>query len=245
MFFGVDARDEGSHCILESGKFGSNGWCYTAEDASTWGSCEQGCPLHGSTAKVAEKIEGLANAVVKLKDRIVAAKAAKAANADLNTQEALLQQNETLLQRGRNNEHGPIEWIRSWLTNDKANDDLNASAQLAVSGGSNSTVKGQVVAIPLESQLLQESHDPRARRNSSAMELADQKKKVHHKGHKVSGAVVEVKLQSQLLQQTSTPKLKEGKTSLIRASKKRKAVQSGNSSKSQRGIVVVKLQSQL
>merc|ERR1719316_1183294 len=72
---------------------------------------------------------------------------------------ALLEQNETLLKRGQSRDKGPIEWIRSWLSSD----DLNASAQIAVSGSgagketADSTAKGQVVAVPLQSQLLQQT----------------------------------------------------------------------------------------
>lgn len=225
--FGVDHRDEGSHCILDTGKYGSNGWCYTDADASAWGSCEQGCPLHGSAAKVEQRVQKLSDAVGKLKNRIVAAKAANIPipqSVASKFEVAALQQNETLLQRGRSNEDGPIEWIRSWLTND----DLNASAQIAVSAGKNSvgsSVKGQVVAIPLQSQLLQE----RAARNSSASD----------------GQSVTVKLQSQLLEKKSSSKPRETGTSLMNKHKKSKSVQSGNSSKAKRGVVVVKLQSQL
>lgn len=45
--FGVDARDEGYHCIMEGGVYGSFGWCFTSKDKSSWGSCDRGCPLFG------------------------------------------------------------------------------------------------------------------------------------------------------------------------------------------------------
>lgn len=270
--FGVDDRDEGfttrrGHCILDKGKFGSNGWCYTAPDASAWGSCVQNCPLQSSEAAVARKIDMLADKVGKLKNRLVALKATQPTQAvDLNVSAmVLLQQNETLLKRGQIQEDGPIEWIRSWL----ASDDLNASAQLAVSGSkkskdsADSTAQGQVVAIPLQSQLLQETshHAPHAK-----LELAPQKRRPEgakgsgevvkvklqsqlvqkQKAPKSKGAVVSVKLQSQLLQKKSIAKPKKGgKTSLVHQNKKKKAAQQSNSSKSKRGVVVVKLQSQL
>lgn len=63
--FGVDPRDEGSHCIPET-DFGSNGWCFTEKDQSAWGSCGTNCPLYGSHAKLASKIDGVANAVGKV-----------------------------------------------------------------------------------------------------------------------------------------------------------------------------------
>jgi len=83
---------------------------------------------------------------------------------------------------------------------------------------------GSVVAVKLQSQLLQRKSTARSRespashapRNASSMELAAQKKKGHHKGHEASGSVVAVKLQSQLLQRKSTrkstPKSKKSRT---------------------------------
>lgn len=67
--FGVDDRDEGSHCIAET-DFGSNGWCYTQRDMSAWGSCSEGCPLYGPHAKLAKKIDGMASVLGKLSDTI-------------------------------------------------------------------------------------------------------------------------------------------------------------------------------
>jgi len=57
--FGVDGdvRDEGSHCIFDNGQFGSNGWCYTAKDRSSWGSCGGNCPLYGPSKQLASKID--------------------------------------------------------------------------------------------------------------------------------------------------------------------------------------------
>jgi len=47
--FGVDPRDEGSHCIMEGGKYGSFGWCCTSNSKQSWGSCAESCPLLGSS----------------------------------------------------------------------------------------------------------------------------------------------------------------------------------------------------
>lgn len=68
--FGVegDARDEGSHCIFDDGLFGSNGWCYTSKDRSSWGSCNHLCPLYGSAANLGKKIERVAAVLDGIKD---------------------------------------------------------------------------------------------------------------------------------------------------------------------------------
>lgn len=56
--FGVDKRDEGTHCIdIGGSEFGSFGWCYTDEDKSSWGSCSEGCPLSGSLHKIGDMLE--------------------------------------------------------------------------------------------------------------------------------------------------------------------------------------------
>merc|ERR1719375_2289566 len=57
--FGVDARDEGYHCIMEDGKFGANGWCYTSKDASSWGACSAGCPLFGQAKLLSARVTAL------------------------------------------------------------------------------------------------------------------------------------------------------------------------------------------
>lgn len=61
--FGVDARDEGSHCIFSGGEFGSNGWCFTSKEGSAWGSCNEHCPLYGEHAKLASKIDKVSDMV--------------------------------------------------------------------------------------------------------------------------------------------------------------------------------------
>lgn len=57
--FGLDARDEGSHCIIDDGKYGSFGWCYTSEDMYSWGSCSENCPLFGPAKVLGAKIDRL------------------------------------------------------------------------------------------------------------------------------------------------------------------------------------------
>lgn len=66
--FGVegDVRDEGSHCIFDNGDFGSNGWCYTAKDRSSWGSCNDLCPLYGPSKQLGKKIEHVDKMVDKV-----------------------------------------------------------------------------------------------------------------------------------------------------------------------------------
>merc|ERR1719420_1526019 len=64
--FGVDARDEGSHCIYSEGKYGSNGWCYTTEDHTEWGSCNDHCPLYGAHEKLAKKIDAAVDMVANI-----------------------------------------------------------------------------------------------------------------------------------------------------------------------------------
>lgn len=61
--FAADTRDEGSHCIMSDGEYGSNGWCWTNLDQSTWGSCNDLCPLYGPAAKLGTKIDGVAEVV--------------------------------------------------------------------------------------------------------------------------------------------------------------------------------------
>lgn len=57
--FGVDPADEGHHCILSDGKYGSYGWCYTSKDKSSWGSCSENCPLYGLTGLLGRKVNEL------------------------------------------------------------------------------------------------------------------------------------------------------------------------------------------
>merc|ERR1719161_2086207 len=79
-----------------------------------------------------------------------------------------------------------MEWIQSWFSDELESSNLNASAQLVGTAGHikqqdslGSSVKGHVVAVPLQSQLLQESPGFRAPRNSSTTGFVDQKIDVH------------------------------------------------------------------
>jgi len=57
--FGVDDRDEGSHCILDSEKYGSFGWCFTSQSKTSWGSCSDGCPMYGRYGKLENTVKSL------------------------------------------------------------------------------------------------------------------------------------------------------------------------------------------
>jgi len=57
--FGVDVRDEGSHCIMEGGKYGSFGWCFTSKSKQSWGSCSESCPLFGPAKVLDAKINSV------------------------------------------------------------------------------------------------------------------------------------------------------------------------------------------
>jgi len=88
--FGVDARDEGSHCVAET-LYGSNGWCFTSADQSTWGSCGDTCPLFGPNKILGQKLHGVGDQIHALKEKVEGSKvagvgtnstASKAAGAD-------------------------------------------------------------------------------------------------------------------------------------------------------------------
>jgi hypothetical protein len=64
--FGVDDRDEGSHCMLDGEKYGSFGWCYTSADKTSWGSCSEGCPLYGYAGELGKEIETLKSEIARL-----------------------------------------------------------------------------------------------------------------------------------------------------------------------------------
>jgi hypothetical protein len=63
--FGVDADDEGSHCIYDGGRYGSFGWCFTSLDRSTWGSCGSACPFSGYQKLLADKLDNLTQTLSK------------------------------------------------------------------------------------------------------------------------------------------------------------------------------------
>jgi len=68
--FGADERDEGSHCIIEDGIYGSFGWCYTALDKSSWGSCDEGCPLQGRALKLEKRIDAIDDMVSTILNKV-------------------------------------------------------------------------------------------------------------------------------------------------------------------------------
>jgi len=67
--FGVDVQDEGSHCILEDGSYGSLGWCYTDENRSSWGSCGETCPLFGYNKILGKKIDEVLRVLESQKEK--------------------------------------------------------------------------------------------------------------------------------------------------------------------------------
>lgn len=73
--FGVDARDEGAHCIAtQPGKdanWGSFGWCWTDDTHSTWGICSQGCPMAGFSKLLGAKLDRVDNHLDRLKAAVI------------------------------------------------------------------------------------------------------------------------------------------------------------------------------
>jgi len=65
--FGIDPRDEGYHCMIDNGMYGSFGWCYTNKDRSSWGACNQDCPLFGLAKVIGNRLK---NVTEDLGDRI-------------------------------------------------------------------------------------------------------------------------------------------------------------------------------
>lgn len=64
--FGLDPRDEGTHCIMDDGvEYGSFGWCWTDNEMSKWGSCNEFCPLSGAPKILGEKIDRLQQKVAE------------------------------------------------------------------------------------------------------------------------------------------------------------------------------------
>jgi len=65
--FGVDDRDEGQHCIMDQGQYGSLGWCYTSQNKSSFGACSEGCPLFGQAKILGQKIDNISNVLQGIK----------------------------------------------------------------------------------------------------------------------------------------------------------------------------------
>lgn len=61
--FGVTPEDEGNHCVLSGGKYGSFGWCYTRADKGQWGSCAEDCPSSGDVRVLSTRIERLSGKI--------------------------------------------------------------------------------------------------------------------------------------------------------------------------------------
>lgn len=69
--FGVDARDEGAHCIdIGLQRYGTFGWCWTRYDQRVWGSCSSGCPLAGPMKKLGKVVYEVQNASHHMKTRM-------------------------------------------------------------------------------------------------------------------------------------------------------------------------------
>eukprot|EP00419_Tripos_fusus_P009545 CAMPEP_0172663964 /NCGR_PEP_ID=MMETSP1074-20121228/6280_1 /TAXON_ID=2916 /ORGANISM="Ceratium fusus, Strain PA161109" /LENGTH=229 /DNA_ID=CAMNT_0013480039 /DNA_START=73 /DNA_END=759 /DNA_ORIENTATION=- len=69
--FGADTRDEGWHCIMDAGRFGSLGWCWTSKSKSSWGSCSESCPLFGPARVLGKKIDALRDNIRRLGKQVV------------------------------------------------------------------------------------------------------------------------------------------------------------------------------
>lgn len=66
--FGVDPRDEGRHCIMDL-EYGALGWCFTREDKSQWGSCNDGCPLAGVDGVLEAKVDLVTKRLKEVSER--------------------------------------------------------------------------------------------------------------------------------------------------------------------------------
>lgn len=145
--FGLDNADEGSHCIFDDGLYGSSGWCYTKQDLSEWGSCATNCPLYGAAKTLAAKIESINDVVTRLADRLNA----KAKALLMMPPRHPHAPHGTLLQSRGRRTVGPIEWLTRWLTG--ASKKTAPNSTISVIGGAHKG--GEVVAIPLQAQLLE------------------------------------------------------------------------------------------
>merc|ERR1719453_636716 len=80
--FGVDARDEGGHCIHQNGKYGAYGWCFTKKDGSEWGSCNKECPTYGQEKKLNDRIRELEAKLADTREKLIPELAKATAKAD-------------------------------------------------------------------------------------------------------------------------------------------------------------------
>lgn len=67
--FGVDARDEGIHCVPEL-DYGQFGWCYTKTDMTAWGPCSARCPLSGRFGVLQRKMKDVSGQIKELQDEV-------------------------------------------------------------------------------------------------------------------------------------------------------------------------------
>lgn len=79
--FGLDQRDEGTHCILSDMKYGALGWCYTSESKGSWGACTESCPLFGHLKVVGNKVKKLRKEIEKLEKLVNSTVASKGSDA--------------------------------------------------------------------------------------------------------------------------------------------------------------------
>jgi len=68
--FGTDQRDEGWHCMMDAGKFGSLGWCWTSASHSSWGPCSESCPLFGQVGVLGKKVDALEEILRRLSKQV-------------------------------------------------------------------------------------------------------------------------------------------------------------------------------
>jgi len=55
--FNADPRDEGWHCILDGMSYGSNGWCWTDLQMTTYGACSEDCPLFSQQKVLGDRMK--------------------------------------------------------------------------------------------------------------------------------------------------------------------------------------------
>jgi len=150
--FGVDVRDEGSHCIYDGGQFGSNGFCFTRVDGSQWGSCNSECPLYGPAAVLGKKLDKVIKVVNRVEKKVNSTKSSS------SLEQVTSHENSKAL---------PLLQIKAGKQTPGAADANTSQIASAISKGS--TEKG-VVTIPLDSQL-QISNPSKAQQTVSMLQL--------------------------------------------------------------------------